>query len=347
MRITPLDVRKQEFRKAVRGYDADEVRGFLTTLAEEYEAVLVDNKTLREAIGKQEEKLKDYQQLETTLRDTLMTAQRVMADTKANAKQEAGLIVQEARQKAEAIMAECRARTEELRRDILMLRKEKETYLARFRSLAQAQLQFVDSHEQDFAGLDQRLLEMADAAVGTMTMPTDTPSWQPAAPSVATPAAQSAVPPASAMPAAPATTAPAASPAAQDHGSGSGEAGHDQWRDYAPRTTATASTSASAATGPTTTAPSVTPGTQAPDTAATPSAPASSTVDSVLAEAPVSTGAENMVAGAEASPEQVASSLAEAVELASMGIPVAPHRSGGDKEPVGGSPAGIDVTAPV
>ena len=52
MRITPLDVRKQEFRKAVRGYDSDEVRGFLATLAEEYEVVLVDNKNLREAIAK-------------------------------------------------------------------------------------------------------------------------------------------------------------------------------------------------------------------------------------------------------------------------------------------------------
>ena len=46
MRITPLDVRKQDFRKAVRGFDCDEVRAFLTTLADEYEAVLVDNKQI-------------------------------------------------------------------------------------------------------------------------------------------------------------------------------------------------------------------------------------------------------------------------------------------------------------
>ncbi|MCK4350823.1 MAG: DivIVA domain-containing protein, partial [Candidatus Krumholzibacteria bacterium] len=34
MRITPLDIRKQEFRKTMRGLDSDEVYAFLTTVAE-------------------------------------------------------------------------------------------------------------------------------------------------------------------------------------------------------------------------------------------------------------------------------------------------------------------------
>ena len=53
MRITPLDVRKQEFRKAVRGLDADEVQAFLATVADEYEFVLTDNKKLREKVIEQ------------------------------------------------------------------------------------------------------------------------------------------------------------------------------------------------------------------------------------------------------------------------------------------------------
>ncbi len=180
MRITPLDVRKQEFRKAVRGYDTDEVRGFLTTLAEEYEIVLVDNKTLREKNAKQEEKLEGYEQIEGTLRDTLMTAQRVMQDTKDNATREGKLIVQEAQQQAQEILTECRLRTEELRREILFLRKEKDTYLARFKILAQAQIQFVDTHESDFSATDSRLLEMANSVAGRaqpVLQPTD---FQPA-----------------------------------------------------------------------------------------------------------------------------------------------------------------------
>ncbi len=163
MRITPLDVRKQEFRKAVRGFDCDEVRAFLATMADEYETVLVDNKQLRERVMDQDDKITEYNGMEKTLRDTLMTAERAMQETRENATREGGLIVQEAQMKARGIMEECRLRTEELRREIQGLRKEKETYLARFKGLAEAQIQFVDSHQDDFRELDQRLVDIVDS----------------------------------------------------------------------------------------------------------------------------------------------------------------------------------------
>ncbi len=167
MRITPLDVRKQEFRKSVRGFDCDEVRAFLTTLADEYEAVLVDNKVLRERLSDQEIKINEYQTMERTLRDTLMTAERVMQESKENAAREGDLVIQEAQLKAKSILEECRIRTEELRRELVSLRKEKETYLARFKGLAEAQITFIESHKDDFADLDRRLIDMADSVVAS------------------------------------------------------------------------------------------------------------------------------------------------------------------------------------
>lgn len=167
MRITPLDVRKQEFRKAVRGFDCDEVRAFLSTLADEYETVLVDNKQIRELIMEQEDKIHEYQGMERNLRDTLMTAERVMKETRENASKKGELIVQDAEMQAQRILEECRLRTEELRREIIGLRKEKENYLARFKSLAQAQIQFVETHESDFEDLDNRLTDIVDSVVAT------------------------------------------------------------------------------------------------------------------------------------------------------------------------------------
>ena len=79
MRITPLDIRKQEFRKAMRGLDSDEVYAFLSTVAEEYEAALSDNKALRERVLELDDKVQEYRNLERTLRDTLLTAERVTA----------------------------------------------------------------------------------------------------------------------------------------------------------------------------------------------------------------------------------------------------------------------------
>jgi len=36
MRFTPLNIKQQEFSKALRGYNAEEVRVFLERLANEY-----------------------------------------------------------------------------------------------------------------------------------------------------------------------------------------------------------------------------------------------------------------------------------------------------------------------
>src|SRR5678815_1385025 len=82
MRITPLDVRKQEFRKGMRGLDPDEVYAFLATVADEYEAALNDNKALRERLLELDDKVQEYRTIERTLRDTLVTAERVTVESK-------------------------------------------------------------------------------------------------------------------------------------------------------------------------------------------------------------------------------------------------------------------------
>ena len=178
MRITPLDVRKQEFKRGMRGYDCDEVRAFLTTLADEYEAVLVDNKQLRERLLEQDEKLAEYRNIEQTLRDTLMTAERVTQEARDTARREGEVLVQEARQKVEHVLAEGRQKLAEIRQEALTVHREKEAYLARFRSLAEAQIQFTEQHRSDFAGFDGRLLGQADGAAPApaATAPAATPA---------------------------------------------------------------------------------------------------------------------------------------------------------------------------
>lgn len=213
MRITPLDVRKQEFNKSMRGFDCDEVRAFLNTLADEYETVLIDNKQIRERVIEQDEKIAEYMTMERTLRDTLMSAERVMSETRDNAGREGDLIVQEAQMKAKGILEECRLRTEELRREIVGLRKEKETYLARFRGLAEAQIRFIDTHESDFEDLDKRLVDIVDNVVTSATVK-EAPIKGEAPIPTPRPATSVIVPPVTPVPPLAATTVAAAAPAA-------------------------------------------------------------------------------------------------------------------------------------
>lgn len=157
MRITPLDVRKQEFRRVVRGVDADEVHAFLATVADEYEAVLTDNKHLREKVMELDEKVGEYRTMERTLRDTLLTAERVMTEARQNARKEAELILRDAQLRASQATNNIEQRVDALRAQLRELRGQRDAFLARMQSLAEAQVGLVGSYRKDFSNDDDRI----------------------------------------------------------------------------------------------------------------------------------------------------------------------------------------------
>ncbi len=59
MPITPLEIRKQEFRKSLRGYDPHEVRSFLEMVSTELENLLRENAGLSEKVKDMDAKIED------------------------------------------------------------------------------------------------------------------------------------------------------------------------------------------------------------------------------------------------------------------------------------------------
>jgi cell division initiation protein len=164
MRITPLDVRKQEFRKVMRGLDADEVYAFLSTVADEYEAALNDNKALRERLLELDDKVQEYRSIERTLRDTLLTAERVTVESKDNARREATLIVKEAQLQAERALRDITAEATRLRQEVQRLRSQRDAYVAKMRVVAESHVKFIESAERDFRVEDEGSAEPAAPA---------------------------------------------------------------------------------------------------------------------------------------------------------------------------------------
>jgi cell division initiation protein len=164
MRITPLDVRKQEFRKGMRGLDPDEVYAFLATVADEYEAALNDNKALRERLLELDDKVQEYRTIERTLRDTLVTAERVTVESKDNARREASLIVKEAQLQAERSLRDISSEAVRLRQEIQRLRSQRDNYVAKMRVVAESHVKFIDSAERDFRSDEDLPHDAAPAA---------------------------------------------------------------------------------------------------------------------------------------------------------------------------------------
>jgi cell division initiation protein len=159
MRITPLDIRKQEFRKAMRGLDAEEVYAFLSTVGDEYEAVLNDNKALRDRVLELDDKVQEYRSMEKTLRDTLLTAERVTVEAKDNARREANLIIKEAQIEVEKSLRNIKSEAMKLRQEVSQLRSQRESYFGRMKVIAESLLKFIQSVETDFEQEDKAFAE--------------------------------------------------------------------------------------------------------------------------------------------------------------------------------------------
>ena len=122
MRIAPLDLRQQRFRKALHGYDKTEVVAFLTEAADDYEHALREIDRLRQDLARMEALLNEHRDRETNLRNTLMTAQHLSDQVKENAQAEAKMIVREAQGRADLLLQKAQSRLEEIERDITELR---------------------------------------------------------------------------------------------------------------------------------------------------------------------------------------------------------------------------------
>src|SRR5215831_4359839 len=104
MRISPMDLRQQRFKTAMRGYDRTEVVAFLTEAADDYEHTMREIDRLRADLMRTEALLAEHRLRENGLRDMLLTAQKVSGDLKETAQNEAKLIVREAQGRADLLL---------------------------------------------------------------------------------------------------------------------------------------------------------------------------------------------------------------------------------------------------
>src|SRR5512139_3927938 len=124
MRITPMDIRQQQFTvKMFRGFDPQEVDGFLEEVAEDYEALVRENSLLKEQLQALEERTRGMEDREKLLQETLVTTQRVTDELRETAKREAALVVREAEMRGEKMVDAARAEEAALRAEIEALKR--------------------------------------------------------------------------------------------------------------------------------------------------------------------------------------------------------------------------------
>lgn len=159
MSLMPMDLRQQTFRTAFRGFDPEQVTEFLNEAADSFEQSRRDIDQVRQELGDLKAALKEHQDREGTLRNTMMSAQRMADQIHETAQQEARVIVREAESRADLVLEKARARIEEIEREIDQLRlrrRDVETSLEASISAMQNALNYI--REQSRVDREEKIL---------------------------------------------------------------------------------------------------------------------------------------------------------------------------------------------
>lgn len=149
MKITPLEIKQQEFKRVMRGYDTIEVDTFLDMVGAEFEKILNNANENEKKIIALEAELNSFKEVESTLKQTLMSVQESSDKSMANSKKETNLIRKEAELQAQKLIENARRERDAMREEVITLKTQKQSLIARLRHVLTSQLELMDVLEID------------------------------------------------------------------------------------------------------------------------------------------------------------------------------------------------------
>jgi len=152
MRITPMDIEQQEFSKSFRGYNEEEVDDFLDKIVKDYEELINENVRLNEEIERMQEKLKEFSEIEETLRSALLNAQKSAEEMKGRVESEAKIIIEKAELEAKSLKQQVLQNEDLVKNEINNLRRYKFTFKEKFKSMLNLYLKMIENEEFEEEG---------------------------------------------------------------------------------------------------------------------------------------------------------------------------------------------------
>jgi cell division initiation protein len=146
MELSPLEIRQREFGRKFRGYDPEEVDTFLEQTAEEMTRLVQETTDRAALIQRLEAQLRVHQEREDSLRNTLVTAQKMTDEIKANARREADVIVKEGELNAERLLEQAHRKLAQVQAEIAEFVRQRDLFAAKLRGLLKTHLELLDLH---------------------------------------------------------------------------------------------------------------------------------------------------------------------------------------------------------
>lgn len=162
-RLSPQDIRDREFKQSPLGYSKEQVNEYLEEVADELETLIKESNELYSENKEIRLALKTYMNVEDSLKETLLLAQKTAQDTLKSAQEEADVVIRKANIEKEALLFAAQQDLSELKKEIRRLLVERDAILVKLKSSLRSNLEAL---EEAFSNRDEKESLLDDALLG-------------------------------------------------------------------------------------------------------------------------------------------------------------------------------------
>lgn len=165
--LKPMDIHNKEFKKAMRGYDAEEVDEFLDEIIVDFEKMQREMDVMKTQLSSYNESMNSYREKEISLNNVLVSAQQFADQMKRDAEIQAKEIVAHAEEEARKILGGTEEKYQKVLADYTMLASRYNDAKETLKEYFQNQIALLDQEEVGIS-TDQMASYMKQDSVSDM-----------------------------------------------------------------------------------------------------------------------------------------------------------------------------------
>lgn len=150
MVFTPSEIKNKAFTRIKNGFEPTEVEQYLEQLSHEIERLKEDKKQLEKVLEERDAHIQSFKEVEKSVGEAIVSAQRAADETKAAAQKERDAIIQKAQAEASQIVNDGIEKARRLSFQTEDMKRQSKVFRSRFRMLVEAQLDLLKSDDWEY-----------------------------------------------------------------------------------------------------------------------------------------------------------------------------------------------------
>lgn len=144
--LTPTDIQTKDFSKKLKGYDCDEVDDFLDEIIRDYDALIKENRNLKNKIGLLTKTIENYKAVEDSMTKSVEIAKQTAKDIKENANAEAQMLINNAKLDASRLAKQIDEEHIKRHREMLKVKSETDMFKSRIKTMCENMINMLDDN---------------------------------------------------------------------------------------------------------------------------------------------------------------------------------------------------------